>query len=197
MREVSGNSILWILGAIMLVLVAGIGWCGFEAWRSIAAGRPSFGMPWTIFVVVQALLLSAVVTVFRIRLRIAPAQISLTRTEVPLGGEVGVTWRQRFNRRARARKAVIKLVFEELAVEGKSVYGEETVVQQLEQAGRDYEAGEDLTFSGRLRVPPTGMHSFKADGNELSWSIQSLLQVEGWPDDSSSRKLTVQPRIER
>jgi hypothetical protein len=196
-NERGGRRAQWIRIAVMLVLAAGVAWFCLKVWRQ------GFRTGYVLAVVFQVCALLLTLWFFLLRFKIGPAEVSLTPTEVPVGGAVCVTWRQPFNRRARVRKAAIKLVFAELAGtgggKGSRTYGEETVVQQVEQVDREYEAGEELVLSGRLRVPLTGMHSFKAEDNELSWDVQVMLKIEGWKDDLMvyRRVLRVQPRIGR
>jgi len=196
-NERGGRRAQWIRIAVMLVLAAGVAWFCLKVWRQ------GFRTGYILAAVFQVCALLLTLWFFLLRLKVGPAEISLTPAEVPVGGEVCVTWRQPFNRRVRVRKAAIKLVFAELTGtgggKGSRIYGEETVVRQVEQVDREYGAGEELVLSGRLQVPPTGMHSFKSEDNELSWDVQIMLRIEGWKDDFMvyRRALKVLPRIGR
>ncbi len=59
----------------------------------------------------------------------------------------------------------------------------------------EFEIQPDRPFESRcgLRVPASAMHSFKADHNEIHWSLRVRGNVAGWPDFEREFPIVVHP----
>jgi hypothetical protein len=181
----------------MLVLLSGIAWLSLLIWRR------GIWIGYVIGIVVQTFALYLTAWVYLVRRRLGPPVISMEPVEIPVGGEVNMSWRQKFNAGAQVQKAEIRLVFEELAGtaggKGSRIYGDETVVQELELAGRQFVVGDEMLLAGRMQVPATGMHSFKSEDNRLAWFFEGRIRIDGWKDEIIvfRKTLKVLPRMAR
>jgi len=150
-------------------------------------GRPDWFL--TIFVVPFVAIGIALVA-YLIRQLLITTGVGATRVEVsdhPLnpGYEFGVFLSQA----GRLTMNSLELV---LACDEKATYkqGTDTRTERLrvfEQQvfKRDaFEIEQSAPFETEclVRVPVSGMHSFKTDHNEISWSLVVRGEVEGWPD---------------
>ena len=81
-NERGGRRAQWIRGALMLVLASGVAWFCLKVWRQ------GFRTGYVLAVVFQVCALLLTLWFFLLRLKIGPAEVSLTPTEVPVGGAV-------------------------------------------------------------------------------------------------------------
>lgn len=194
MNETRGGAGQVFRALLMAACLAGIAWFGRAGWKS---GMGGF---WIFAIIVLVVVFGYTFFLFLLRMKVAAAEINVTPLKVPVGGEVNVLWRQAFRGRVTVKRAVIRLVFRERAVSGsgknQKAYLHDTVVQEVEKRGRDFTPGEDLAVGAQFRIPPTTMHSLAAGSNQLSWRVETRLEMERWPDDSSETALEVEPRLQ-
>ncbi|MEK7475412.1 MAG: hypothetical protein AAB152_07215 [Candidatus Coatesbacteria bacterium] len=195
MDENKGSAGQVFRGLLMLACLAGIAWFGYTGWKS---GQGGF---WIFAIIVLVVVFAFTLFFFLVRMKVAAAEIAVTPLKVPVGGEVNVVWRQSFRGQVTVNRAVVRLVYKERAVSGsgksQSTHIHETVVQEIEKPGRDFAPGEDLAVGAQFRIPPTAMHSFDFGSNQLTWRVETRLDLERWPDDSGEVVLEVEPRLQR
>jgi hypothetical protein len=63
----------------------------------------------------------------------------------------------------------------------------------LQRAGFEIAPGEPFSARCEFQIPRTAMHSFKADHNEVQWSLVVEVAAEGWPAFQRAFPVAVYP----
>ncbi|MEM9409830.1 MAG: DUF3592 domain-containing protein [Planctomycetota bacterium] len=120
-------------------------------------------------------------------------EIAISNGAVPLGQAVNIAWE------IKGRS----LIIDNLAI---SVIGEEkaTYVEGTDKK-TDLETFHTIKILGTsepalmqfgtktISIPPDSMHSFKAEHNEISWSVEVHGEIPWWPDINSKMPFRVKP----
>lgn len=128
-----------------------------------------------------------------------PPTIELSASQLRLGDQIQVRFQQASRRNQEIGKVAIQLLFRESATyrRGRSTRTAEssTVMDLYESSGQQLASGELLTETCTLRIPRSGMHSFSAPNNALSWLVKITVQIPGTPDLNEETVLNVLPVV--
>ena len=65
----------------------------------------------------------------------------------------------------------------------------------LDRDAFEIHQGTPFESQCRVSVPPAAMHSFKADHNEINWTLVVAGTVDGWPDYERVFPVVVCPEL--
>jgi hypothetical protein len=166
--------------------------------RKHLAGRPDWFL--TIFISTFTVIGLGAIGVFLRQLLVAtgigPTMMEISDYPLHPGGEYHLFLSQ--SGRLTIRALRVCLMCEEAVTyrQGTNTRTESRQVFQQELFRReDFEIGGGLPFEAEfaLNLPAGIMHSFKADHNEINWSLAVAGEVAGWPDYKRCFQLIVRP----
>jgi hypothetical protein len=131
-------------------------------------------------------------------MRAGNPEVAVSNSAVRVGDGFSVGYSQAFKRRAEVRGGSVALVQRERATHtsgssSTTVTHEETA-ETFEIPAGTFAAGDVLAFSRGMRIPPAGMHTFKARHNEIAWLLRVKVDIAGWPDYREYFEIAVQPQ---
>ena len=111
-----------------------------------------------------------------------------------LGEPCLLQWRVEGNTR-RLRKLTLVLEAEEIATyrRGTNTYTDRNIFEQVVISEQDAAGSIDFSGSMDFTLPGDTMHSFKANNNEVLWSIKVQGDIPRWPDVSAVFPIAVIP----
>jgi hypothetical protein len=131
-------------------------------------------------------------------MRVGRPEVTVSNSSLRVGDGFSVAYAQTFKRRAEVRGVGVALVQRERATytsgSSSTTVSHEEEAETFEIPARTFEAGDVLSFSRGVRIPPTGMHTFKSRHNEIAWLLRVKVDVAGWPDYREYFEVAVQPR---
>jgi hypothetical protein len=189
-----------MFGALALCLVVNgiVSVLVVMAIRGHVAGKPDWA--WTLFTVLFALFGLGTIVVFLRQLLvttgIGPTLVEISEHPLQPGGQYRLFFSQSGRLTVNAMRA--SLICEEAVTyrQGTNARTETREVFQQELFRREkfeIEAGLPFETEFELIMPADVMHSFKADHNEIIWSLVVHGDVAGWPDYKRSFPLVVRP----
>lgn len=166
----------------------------FLAWRGGGGWTWLFGVP---FIAIGLLMLAGGLWRTVASLKVAPPQVSVSKTELRPGERFSVVYLQRFRLPAMLQDCRIELLFRESATyrQGTDTRTDthEKVYDFFDGPAGQFEAGAEARRDGTLQVPADAMHSFEASNNKLEWFVRVHVDVQEWPDMVELYDLTVLP----
>ena len=186
-------------GRNCLLLFAGF-WTAFSlfwtymAWRSDSGLMWLFGVP---FIVIGIMLI--VFSLWRTvsGIKVAPPQVSVSKTQLRPGEKFSVSYIQRFRLPTTLQDCRVQLVFQESATytQGTDTRTDthDEVVSFFEGPAGHFEAGSEARRDGTFQIPVDAMHSFESQNNKLQWLVRVHVDVQEWPDMIEVYDLTVLP----
>ena len=128
-------------------------------------------------------------------------QITLTQTELPVGGTTYFSLQHTFPSSITTEKIHLKLIMREIATYKQGTktrtVTHEDVVDEEEWPGQVYSEGQTIYLQRDLSIPRDGMHSFKVTRNEIQWLCQFVIGLPGLPDYTDEVVLNVLPQVVR
>lgn len=153
-----------------------------------------FGVP---FIAIGVFLLVGSLWNMFAGLKVAPPEVSVSRTELRPGESFNVTYVQRFRLATTLQDCRVELVFRESATytQGTDTRTDthEQVVMFFEGPAGHFDPGAEVRRDGTLQIPADAMHSFEATHNKLQWFVRVHVDVQEWPDMTELFDLTVLP----
>lgn len=191
----------WMLGFLFgATLVVGTAAAIFSwmAGELILAGEPDwfltlFCLPW---IAVGAILAFQFARRAWFQLEVGPTIVEISDHPLVLGERYRVLVAQAGRRTIQSLRLL--LVCQERATfqQGTNTRTEKRRVYQQEVLSRQLLAsrpGEAATVEGELELPEAAMHSFRAEHNEISWSLVVAGEAEGWPPFQREYPLVIYP----
>lgn len=133
------------------------------------------------------------------RRAIGAPTIEVSSTTLRVGETFSVTCQQTFKRKVTVTGIKIELIRREIAKYSRGTDTEtvtfDKIVQEVEEPGRIFNAGETFLSTKSWKIPPDEMHSFKNRNNSIKWMVTITIGVQGWRDISKSLPLTVLPEV--
>lgn len=166
----------------------------FLAWRGNGGLMWLFGVP---FIAIGIFLIVSSLWRRFAGLKVAPPEVSVSRTELRPGESFSVTYVQRFRLPTTLQDCRVELIFRESATytQGTDTRTDthEQVIMFFEGAAGHFDAGSEVRRDGTLEIPADAMHSFVGRHNKLQWFVRVLVDVQEWPDMIELYDLTVLP----
>ena len=182
------------------ILFFAIFWIGFSslwtflAWRGGGGYMWLFGVP---FIAIGLLLFAGSLWRTFSALRVAPPEVSISRTKLRPGERFNVAYVQRFRLPTTLQDCRVELVFRESATytQGTDIRTDthENVESSFDGPAGSFEAGAEVRRDGDFQIPTDAMHSFNARHNKLEWFVRVHVDIQEWPDMIELFDLTVLP----
>lgn len=136
------------------------------------------------------------------RMRVGAADMSISSTRLRVGEELSVSYRQEWKRATEVNRVVCQLVLRETVCYSRGtdtvVDTYDNVIQQVESPGRHFASGEIIENRYALRIPETGMHTFRPSGdNRIEWFVRVCVDISRSPDITQEYEITVLPEMAR
>ncbi|TFH37815.1 MAG: hypothetical protein E4G99_01435 [Anaerolineales bacterium] len=184
-----------------ILLFFAIFWTGFSlvwtflAWRGGGGAMALFGVP---FILIGLSLLVGSIWRKIAGVKIAPPSISVSNAKPALGETIRVNWEMGFRTKVVLLDGRVELVYRESAsyTQGtdRRTDTHERIEDFFELPVGEMEANRKVQGSGDFVIPEAGMHSFKAENNQLEWLLRLRLNTQDWPDLVDEFALDVQAR---
>lgn len=159
-------------------------------------GGSIFGLA---FFVVGAVMLVAGARVLVARTRVTPPEVTLSTQTPRVGDVVTLSYRQNFRSSTDVQGIRFQLLLRERATYRRGTdtvtVRHDNVVQEYQLPGRRFNSGEGFQDQRQFQVQ--GMHSFRANHNELLWLIHVQVEMAGWPAYEEEYPLQVAPELAR
>jgi len=159
-------------------------------------GGALFGLS---FFVVGIIMLAIGSRVFLARTRLAPPEVTLSTQTPRVGDVVTLSYKQNFRSATDVQLIRFQLLLRERATYRRGTdtitVRHDNVAQEFQLPARRFGSGEGFQDQHQFQVQ--GMHSFKANHNELIWLIQVRVEMPGWPAYEEEYPLQVAPELAR
>jgi hypothetical protein len=159
-------------------------------------GGAVFGLA---FLVVGAVMLVAGARVFVARTRVTAPEVTLSTQSPQVGDVVTLSYKQNFRSGTDVQGIRFQLLLRERATYRRGTdtitVRHDNVAQEYQLPGRRFNSGEGFQDQRQFKVQ--GMHSFKANHNELTWLIHVQVEMAGWPAYEEEYPLQVAPVLAR
>ena len=159
-------------------------------------GGAVFGLA---FFVVGAIMLIAGSRVLVARTRVTAPEVTLSTQSPRVGDVVTLSYKQNFRSATDVQGIRFQLLLRERATYRRGTdtvtVRHDNVAQEYQLPGRRFSAGEGFQDQRQFQVQ--GMHSFKANHNELIWLIHVQVEMAGWPAYEEEYPLQVAPELAR
>ncbi len=182
------------------ILLFALFWLGFSLLWTFLAWRGSGGLGWLFgvpFIAIGLLLFAGSLWRTFAALKVAPPQISMSKTDLRPGESFSVVYVQRFRLPTMLQDCRIELGFRESATytQGTDTRTDthEKIEGFFEGPVGQFEAGAEVRRDGALQIPVDAMHSFEAEHNKLQWFVRVHVDVQEWPDMIELFDLNVLP----
>ncbi|MGD8848470.1 MAG: hypothetical protein PVF18_02030 [Anaerolineales bacterium] len=181
-------------------LIFAVFWLAFSLLWTFLAWRGSGGLGWLFgvpFIAIGLLLVVGGLWRSFAALRVAPPQISMSKTQLRPGESFTVAYHQRFRLPTLLQDCRVELVFRESATytQGTDTRTDthEKIEAFFEGPVGQFDAGAEVRKDGTLQIPIDAMHSFEALHNKLNWFVRVHVDIQEWPDMVELFDLTVIP----
>jgi hypothetical protein len=182
------------------ILLFAIFWLAFSLLWTFLAWRGSGGLAWLFGVPFIAIgLVLIVVSLWRTvsAIKVAPPQVSVSKTQLRPGESFSVSYVQRFRLPTTLQDCRVELVFRESATytQGTDTRTDthDKVMSFFDGPAGSFEAGSEVRRDGNFQIPVDAMHSFESQNNKLQWLVRVHVDVQEWPDMIEAYDLTVLP----
>jgi hypothetical protein len=130
-------------------------------------------------------------------IKVAPPQVSVSKTQLRPGESFSVSYVQRFRLPTTLQDCRVELVFRESATytQGTDTRTDthDKVMSFFDGPAGSFEAGSEVRRDGNFQIPVDAMHSFESQNNKLQWLVRVHVDVQEWPDMIEAYDLTVLP----
>ncbi len=130
--------------------------------------------------------------------KLGNVEIALDPEQTQAGASVELSIRLCPPGPVRLNGVAAKLLGQEVAVSGSGTNKtthRHTLHSELLQLSkrRVINAGEEVTLEASITIPEDAAPSFEASDNKVRWTVETDLDIEGWPDLHDEQVLTVYP----
>lgn len=154
-----------------------------------------FGVP---FILIGLLLITGALWRSVAGVKIMPPVVSVSNPSPMVGETIRVQWELGFRTGVTLQDGRVELLFRESASYMQGTDHRTDTHEEIEEFNElpigEMEPGKNLQGHTDFTIPATGMHSFKAENNQLAWLLRLRVNVMEWPDLEDEFELDVQPQ---